>query len=811
MKVSLEWLRTLVPFTQGAAELRDLITMRAATVDELVPLRQDLAPIVVARVVECARHPDSDRLSVTKVDAGTGELLDVVCGAPNVAVGKLYPFARTGVTVPNGVLIQKRKIRGAVSNGMLCSERELLLGEDQAGIMELEVDVAPGTPLLDVLSTGDFRLVIDVGANRPDLLSHVGVAREIAAATGVELQLPPLGELGDVPQPRRSRDSGETGGVSVTLADPALARRYMGVVISGVTVGPSPEWLVRRLEAVGSRSINNVVDATNYVLLELGQPTHAFDLARLRGSEIRIRAANQGERIKTLDGVERVLDESITVIADADRPVAIAGIMGGADSEVAESTREIFLEVATFDAQRTRTARRKLGLSTDASYRFERGVDVLLPPQALERCARLITEVAGGTIRGAPLDLMPEEPQRRAVKVRVDRVARVLGEAIRREETERLLSSVGFEVIAGTDEALSIAPPGWRADVAGEIDLIEEVARLRGYETFGAELRPQLPSNVPDDPQWLLAGRLTELLTSLGMHEVRPMPFTAGADDSHVRVANPLAENEAHLRRELLETLSRRVEFNLSHMQRNVRLFEVGAAFEPAGSALPREELRIAAVITGARVPGHFSLPDPPDYDAWDAKWLAEQIGRAAYASAELVLDPAADGPELWTVVADRLAIGSVRRLEVDAPVWAAPVFGIEISLGMIDSTPPAAPGENVHFRPGAVLLRPTARRYRPLPSTPPATFDLAFIVPAGVAVAKVEDAITRAAGELLESVELFDLYSGPGVPEGHRSAAWRLTLRHPDRTLRDREIEGRRAGIIASLEKELDVRQRSA
>src|SRR5438874_3111868 len=318
MNVSYEWLRALVPFDESPAKLRDLITSRVAPVDELVPLRADLAPIVIARVVEAARHPDSDHLWVTKVDAGTGALLDVVCGAPNVQAGRLYPFAATGTILPNGMKIERRRIRGEISNGMLCSPRELGLGEDQEGILELSVEATPGTPLLSVMPAGDARLVIDVMPNRPDLLSHLGVAREIAAAVDARLILPPIESASAVvPTAVRTRSSGRTGGVDVRVEEEGLVRRYMAAVIRGIRVGPSPSWLVQRLEAVGSRSINSVVDATNYVLHELGQPTHAFDLAKVAGPAIVVRRARPKERITTLDGIERALTEAMTVIADA--------------------------------------------------------------------------------------------------------------------------------------------------------------------------------------------------------------------------------------------------------------------------------------------------------------------------------------------------------------------------------------------------------------------------------------------------------------------------------------------------------------
>ncbi|HKN65025.1 MAG TPA: phenylalanine--tRNA ligase subunit beta, partial [Gemmatimonadaceae bacterium] len=469
MNVSYEWLQALVPFHESPAKLRDLITSRVATVDELVPLRQDLAPIVVGRVVEAGRHPDSDHLWVTKVDAGTGTLLDVVCGAPNVEAGKLYPFAPTGTTMPNGLKIERRRIRGQTSNGMLCSPRELGLGDDHEGILELSVDAAPGTPFLKVMPAGDTKLVIDVMPNRPDLLSHLGVAREIAAAVDSPVALPTIDDANaTIPTPIRVRSEGHTGKVDVRVQEEGLVRRYMAAVIRGIRVGPSPEWLVRRLEAVGSRSINNVVDATNYVLHELGQPTHAFDLQRLGGSVLVVRRARAGERITTLDGTERTLGDNMTVIADAERPQAVAGVMGGRDSEVSDATTDILLEVASFDPARTRAARRSLGLSTDASYRFERGVDPALAPVALERTVRLIIAVAGGRVDDAPIDIYAGDVLPAPLALRVPRVRTILGEVVPADEVASLLRGVGFDARVESSDVVRVLTPSWRTDVKRE-------------------------------------------------------------------------------------------------------------------------------------------------------------------------------------------------------------------------------------------------------------------------------------------------------------------------------------------------------
>jgi phenylalanyl-tRNA synthetase beta chain len=817
MNVSYEWLRAFVPFGEAPAQLRDLITAHAATVDELIPLRADLEPIVVARVVEEAPHPDSDHLHVTKVDAGTGTLLDVVCGAPNVTAGRMYPFAPSGTSMPGGMTIVKRKIRGAVSDGMLCSARELGLGDDQDGILELDVDVPPGTPLLRAVPVGDVRLVIDVGANRPDLLSHLGVAREVGAVTGRPLAFPSIeGLAGQVPAPATGDDEGRAAGIAVRVEERALVRRFMGVVIRGVTVGPSPAWLVARLESVGSRSINNIVDASNYVLHELGQPTHAFDLATLSGASVVVRRARAGETITTLDGADRALGDEMIVIADASRPQAIAGIVGGRNSEVTDATTDLFVEVANFDPGRVRAARRALGLSTDASYRFERGVDVEIAPVALERVAQLILLVAGGSVDGAPIDLGHKARPRPTVELRTRRVAALLGEALPVESVASLLRGVGFEVSAASgDGVLAVTVPSWRNDVTAEVDLIEEVARLRGYDNFPDEIRAARPGNVPDDPRWIASRRLREALVAAGLLETRPMPFVEGGE-GFARLENPLAENEAYLRRDILDTLARRAEFNLARMQGDVRIFEIGSVFKRRIGELPLEELRAGILVMGRRLPPHFTDPKSPEfaewvrYGEWDAKSLGELAARVAYPGAMIAIEGGRDElGALWQIRVDGELRGAIRRVPLDAPVWAAPAFGIELSLGSIDSAQVAPPGQSARRAPE----RPARQiaRFQLLPSTPAAEFDLALLVPDSVEAGSVEDVIRRVSGDLLERIELFDRYVGTGVEMGHRSLAWRLTFRHRERTLRDKEIEGRRAKILGVLADELNVRHRTS
>ncbi|MBC7790546.1 MAG: phenylalanine--tRNA ligase subunit beta [Anaerolineae bacterium] len=814
MNASHDWLNAFVQTSMTPAALRDLITARCATVDDMVSLRADLSEIVIGYVVEASRHPNSDHLWVTRVDAGTGELLDVVCGAANVTAGKRYPFAPAGATLPGGLKLEKRKIRGSLSNGMLCSARELGLGDDHEGILELNTEAAPGTPFTSAMGVGDTRYVIDVQPNRPDLLSHLGIAREISAASQQPMRWPDLPDVSHsfATAPSVAASALRAGSVEVRLEDAAGAPRYMGVVIRGVSIGSSPAWLTARLESVGARSINNVVDATNYLLHELGQPMHAFDVAKLEGSAVIVRRASADERLRTLDGVDRILNPQMTVIADAERAQGIAGVMGGSESEVTDATKDIFLEVATFDPASVRRTRRALGLSTDASYRFERGTDIELPSAALARAVSLILAVAGGEVDGAPVDLYPAPRARAKAVLRVSRVAQLLGEPIPAAEIERLVTSVGFKCAKHEgDSSFDVEIPSWRGDVRAEVDLIEEIARLRGFDSFSEELRPFRSGSVPASPLDTVLKRVREALVMKGLLEARPMPFVSGAERGFVRVANPIAENEAYLRRELLDTLSRRAEHNLSQMQRNIRLFEIGSVFDPGDADLPREEMHVAALILGDRRPAHWTEPPSPAFDEWDAKALGEEITRAVAPGSRSAFRPG-EGDVLWTIEIDGARRGEVRKVSLDAPLWAAQAFGAEVSVERLTAEPVAAAG-TARYKSVAVSQSPASHeiRYQVLPTTPSSSFDIAVLVPNDMRAEQVEEAIRRSAGTLLEKLTLLSEYRGDSITQGMRSIAWHLVFRHPERTLESREISSRRERLLRTLEGELGVRQRTA
>jgi phenylalanyl-tRNA synthetase beta chain len=814
MIVSRRWLEALLGRPLEGQDVADRLARQVAPVDGVVPIHQDLRDVVVARVLEVKQHPHADRLTLCLVDAGGGAPLEVVCGAANVQAGKAYPFAPVGATLPGGLVLERRKIRGVESNGMLCSAKELGLGVDHAGILELQTDAPPGTPFLEAIPIADEQIIIDVSANRPDLLCHRGVARELAVAFGGTVKLPeiPVGKMesGNVGTKTRSasrsivpsdhRSHGVVDGVEVRLEDPEGAPRYMIAVIRGVRVESSPAWLAARLQAIGQRSINNIVDATNYILFEVNQPLHAFDRAKLRGPAVVVRRAKPNEQIVTLDGVPRKMTTEMTAICDAERPTIVAGVMGSADSEVSESTTDIVLECAYFQPTRIRRTRRALGLSSESSYRFERGIDMLGMPDALARAVDLIRAVAGGEMGEPPIDLWPEPQQPRSVFLREARVAHLLGVSIPRREIERLLAGVGF-VVAPRDERMAVQIPGWRPDVTREVDLIEEVARLRGYDSFPDELRPYRPGTVPDAAAELTLRRIREQLVASGggLLEARTLPLGPADGPDAVAVQNPLSAEEAHLRSRLLPGLVRRVEHNWSVGNRDVRLFEVGTVFRSGDGKrdtgnVPHEELHLAIVLTGARHPAHWSdemnqAAKLPDMDIWDLKHHFELAVGVAAPGCDV--QPAANGSG-WVATARAGAqqVGVATPLEADAPRWAGPLFGLELTI--------------------AVEPLPLAR-YQPLPTQPPVVRDLSLVLPGGVTAGAVEAVLRREGGALLERLDVLDEYRGPGLPEGTRGVTWRCTFRAPDRTLTEPETVAVLHRVLRAAEERLGVQRRQA
>jgi phenylalanyl-tRNA synthetase beta chain len=792
MNISYRWLQDLVPGLNASPQrIADRLAMLGAPVDEIVDIGAPLKDVVIARVIEARKHPNADKLRLCTVDAGVGHMLQVVCGASNVKADTFYPFAPVGAELPGGVSIRKAKIRGEESQGMLCSARELGLGRDHDGILELHGEFVPGRSFIESVQLDDARLVVDITPNRPDLLSHVGVAREIAAVEGLHHE---LHDIPGVPAlPALELVSGSVDGVDITIEDVTLCPRYLGAIIRGVRIAPSPEWLASRLRAIGQRPINNVVDATNYVLHEIGQPLHAFDLDRL-GSKVIVRKARGGERVRTLDGTERTLAPQMLVIAGAHRPAAVAGVMGGAETEVDDSTTNVLVECALFDPVSVRATRRALNLSTDASYRFERGVDAESMTRALQRVCEIIVATAGGTLQPRVAAAGTGVPDGGRLTLRLSRVQQILGVAITGEQAMVFLRSLGFGV-ASDGATLHVNVPGHRRyDVSREEDLVEEIARLHGYDNFPDELRPFRPGTVPTHPLFLVEDRVRTLLVSRGFLEAHTAAFAPDAEGD-VALTLPLAATEAKLRRRLLSGLLRRVEYNFARGARSIRLFEVGTAFTPGPARLPDERTQLAVVFTGLRQPAHWSAPPAP-FDAWDLKGIAGEIARAL----GLELEEGAEDALIEGALSFRLRAhagaaagisGRIKAAAIDAPAWADDVWGLEVEL-------------NETMAAGAPI------RHIELAQFPAVERDLALLVPNATPAATVAMAIRAGAGALLELAEPFDLYSGKGVPEGTRSIAYRLRFRAADRTLTDAEVDSVIRRTLAKLNDELGVQQRA-
>lgn len=839
MNISFNWIDELVGLR---GELRDprvlaeRLTMTAAAVEKTENVGAGLDGIVVSRVLEARPHPNADRLTLCKVDRGAGEVLDVVCGAPVIATGGLYPHVAPGGELPAGFRIESRKIRGELSHGMLCSEAELELGRDKGGIMRLADGLEPGTPLAAALGLPDTRLTLDLNPNRVDLACHVGVAREVGGPPAPR----DFGGPGWSPEWRDGDSEASGAGVTVRIEDLDRCPRYMAAVIRGVGVGPSPAWLAGRLLAVGARPISNVVDATNYVLHEYNQPLHAFDLARLSGAEIRVRAAVAGEPLTTLDGQEHRLAPEQTVIADRDRAIAFAGVMGGLDTEVTEDTVDLLIECASFDPSGVRRTRTRAGLSTDASYRFERGIDVHAQERALARCVELILATAGGEADLIGLRAGPAPAPVPPIDVRVRRVNQVLGFGLGGAEVRAALEPIGFKAVpgegggagtegdagAGGDAAadgaagvLRISVPGWRTDIAREIDVVEEVARRVGYDAGAGQDRRFRPSAVPADPRVEKAARVRELLTGRGLLEARSlsfMPEDFRGNRAVVSVPNPLSAEESCLRSAMVPVLLRRLEHNYARGNRNVRLFELGTVFgyaagpgpegEAAATGRFEESGRAGAIVAGTRRPDHWSGP-ALDFDLWDLKEIAGSFADRLCGATLVPFDDAVavdateSGPSLagpWLSLGGFRAVkdgrvvgvaGAVDAASLDAPPWAAPAFALEFDLAAVEGRPVPAYRKTSPF--------PAVRR------------DLSMTLPRGVPAADIERTAREATSDLLRDVRLFDVYSGEEIEGGRLGLAWTFRFRAPDRTLTDQDVESEMSALSTALEKRFGARIR--
>ena len=804
MKLTFKWLNEYVNLDGLTAEqIADRLSMLGLEVDAVVHMSRGLEGLLTARIRKVQPHPDADRLTVCQVEVGT-ELLQVVCGAPNAREGMLTAIARPGVTLPGGMKIKKAKVRGQESLGMLCSARELGLSEEHSGILEISGDIGSGIDLAQALGLDDVMIEIDLTPNRSDCASVVGIAREVAGFAGRQLQSP----IDRKDLPSLSATHLEFG---VEIRETELCPRYAARRLTGIRIAPSPQWLQQRLQAVGMRPINNIVDITNYVMLELGQPLHAFDCAKLVGGRIVVRCPQAGEsQFTTLDGQLRNIEADMLMICDAQRPVAVAGIMGGQESEVTEETSEVLLESACFNPVSIRRTARRLNLASEASYRFERGVDPNGVDLALERAVRLMVELAGARLSEGGVDLYPGRQPELILHLRCRRVQDLLGMEISEHEIAKHLRSIQFGVAAGADGVLKVSVPSFRVDIEREIDLVEEVARLAGYNTIPTSL-PQIGMDYPKREQLrTLRQEIGRIFTARGFSEAVNYSFSADRKFDQLllpmedrrrkvtRLLNPLAEEQAIMRSMLLPGLLDNIRHNHNHQRPDVAMFETGKVFFQLQEGIqPEERLQLCAVLSGKRYPEAVPLYFANcEADIFDLKGMAESIfqvmsltGRAGnlmFAGTSDKIEPyCEEGSTILIIGAPATEIGLLGKL--NQQVLRA--FGIKQDVYFLEMDLQAVNG-----------LPQVNKVFQPLPRYPSVKRDIALMVPEAVAAGELIASIMELGEKTIEQAELFDVYRGKPVEKGWKSVAVAVTYRSADKTLDDETVDIVHEKIVNTL-----------
>ena len=771
MKISINWLRDFVDCQLPASELENLLRRAGLEVAGIDERGAAIDKVVAAEILESTQHPNADRLSVCKVNDGSPEPRQIVCGAKNYKVGDKVPLALPGAVLPGDFKIKTGKLRGIESEGMMCSAKELRLAEDSAGLLILPPETAPGTPIKDIFPAETI-LELEITPNRSDWLSHLGVAREIGVFTGLPVK---------VPGPEMPPEAAANGHVRLEDAgcDFYTLRR-----ISGVKVGPSPQWLRDRLAAVGLRSVNNVVDVTNYVLFELGQPLHAFDAAKVAGP-LHIRTATEGEAFRALDGRDYKLPEGSLLISDANGPAALAGVMGGEGTGVTDSTTDLLLESAVFDPSRVRRASRSLGLFSDSSYRFERGIDPEGVALASARAVELILQVAGGTAESTLL-VAGKCPARGKVSLRHSRACELLGVSLANSEIESALSRIGLEKLAAGDET-RWSIPGYRRELRREADLIEEIARIVGIEKIPSLAQGPFAPSSDADAAYDFAMHLRRSLSGMGFHEARTSTLVSSADairfGDSVALKNPFGEDQSRLRNSLVPGLLAALRRNLDQGAKSIALFECGRIFQSAG-----EGQRLAIVLTGERFETSWRGATARSWDVFD---LSGAVRHLAGIDEQNVV-PSASPVDPFGASADvflngvkigflgQLSPAVARDIGVSAPLLAA-----EFDLALWRSTASAK------------------NQVAALAKFPASTRDIAFAAPLSLPYGEVRSLIDALKDPLLESVRLFDLFTDPKgekIPSDKKSMAISLTFRSPERTLTADEVQAASDRVKAAL-----------
>ena len=790
MKIVLSWLRECCPTDLDAEELAELLTAKGAEVESIERPWARLSGIVVAKVLEVRDHPNSEKLCIARVSNGASEQ-EVVVGVRNMQPGDLVPLAGPGASVPAlPEPLGRREIRSVVSNGMLCSPMELGVAPTHEGILILPPGLEPGQDVKSALGLDDVVLDIEVTPNRPDFLSVIGIAREVAAATGAPF-LHPDTSLTEDAEPAE-------GVATVEVLDLERCPRYLARIIRGVRHVPSPLAMQARLTAAGMRPISAAVDATNYAMLEIGQPLHPFDLSRLKGPGIVVRRAGEGERLVTLDDVERSFTADDLLICDTERPVAVAGVMGGELAEMSEQTSDILLESATFERGGIQRTRRRIMLSTEASQRFERGVDPEAAPRGADRAAGLMVAWCGARVL-AGVEEAGSAPERRRIAMRPSRATMLLGYDVPLPDAGEVFGRLGMTHEDEPDR-ITVEVPGYRVDLEREVDLIEEVGRVQGYDRVPSTLPPvRQAGGVP--PAYAFTGRIRSLLERAGLREVRPIPFVSEADleltgdRDAIRVLNPLAADEGWLRTRLLPGLLRVLQRNAYRQVRSIALFEVGTVFRLIDGA-PQERPKAALVVTGTAESGWTT--STRGFDFFDGKGALEALlaGLAiAWSLGDPVGWPFHPGRSASVMVGEERigVLGEIHPKVADSFDLPGRVAAVEVEVDAL-------------MRHAAAVVR-----IRDVPRFPPVHRDLAFTLPAGTPAGAVQTALVEAGGELVGEVSVFDVFSGPPLPPDTKSLGFSVDFRASDRTLTDGEVDEACARIAERIGRDLRGTLRTA
>lgn len=792
MKVSYNWLREFVEYHNTPTELAELLTWLGLEVDSVTRVDANWTDIVVGKVVTCEPVPKTDHLSRCTVDVGDGDLLTIVCGAPNIGSDQIVPVAKVGAVLPGDFKITKRKLRGIESQGMICSEKELGLSDEAAGIMILPHNWTVGTPLDDYLGQLDYVFDIEVTLNRPDCLSHVGIAREIAAVTGLNLKLP----VNDV----NESDESASDLVSIDIQAPNRCPRYAARLIKGIRVEPSPMWMQQRLQMVGVRPISNMVDVTNYVMLELGHPLHAFDYNLVQDGKIIVRTADDGEKFVTLDSKKHKLTDSDLLIADKNRGIALGGVMGGLNTEIQDDTTDVLLECAYFEPTGIRVTSRDQMISSESSRRFERGADPELVPFAIDRAARLIRQLAGGKICQGIVDGYPKPWRAKKINLRPTRANKLLGIRIQAYKMENYLNSLGCSVETVDDKNIRVIPPSWRPDLTREVDLIEEIARIHGYDRIGNAEVSQVPLsiNVGNEKQRKAISKIKGSLVELGMREAINYSLISAAefdkfpvDVKPAKVLNPLSEDMSLLRPSLSVSLLSAAERNIRSGVEDVRLFEWGKCFWSSKGKI-EEAYRLGGVFCGLSRPDSW-LEKSRNSAIHDIKGLLEQFVRLnrldniRFICYDVIHYLKYGGRIVTKQKKQEIELGWFGQVQPEI----AERFNLSVPVYLFEFD-------------GGKLLELAGRtpKHKALPRYPAATRDLAFALDIRTDAGTLDEIIWKFGGKDLTDVNLFDLYSGKGIDEGQKSLAYHLTFRNDVRTLSDSEVDT----VIDRIVKEIET-----